>query len=362
MPLTDINKAITEAEVIWAEQTNIMQWRASPSYNSQQAFYDHPSYEPPYPSPQSNQGYSLLNRLNLDMDIDNLFNTQEYYAGQGSGHDNYAGQGSGQGSGGNQEFYTGQDYSMGQGSAYGSAPIEDDSPVEEVATPVKDISDRKITWAAWDKILASKKNGGLGVSSFFALNRALLLKWVVVSSLKMVLFGIELFKLCPPYNSQQAFYDRPSYEPPSPSPQSNQGYSFLNRLNLDMDIENLFNTQEYYAGQDYSMGQGLAHGSAPIEDDSPVEEVATAVKAKKVSKRRQKTVPTENKKSSKPWTTEEEVALCQAWCDMSENSITGNNMKNWGFWLKAIEYFEIETGSNRGYDAILSKWKKKSSS
>nr|GEX03201.1 putative RNA-directed DNA polymerase, eukaryota, reverse transcriptase zinc-binding domain protein [Tanacetum cinerariifolium] len=36
----------------------------------------------------------------------------------------------------------------------------------------------KITWAACDKILASKKNGGLGVSSFHALNRALLLKWV----------------------------------------------------------------------------------------------------------------------------------------------------------------------------------------
>nr|GEV90198.1 RNA-directed DNA polymerase, eukaryota, reverse transcriptase zinc-binding domain protein [Tanacetum cinerariifolium] len=38
--------------------------------------------------------------------------------------------------------------------------------------------DKKVTWAAWDKVLASKKNGGLGVSSFFALNRALLLKWV----------------------------------------------------------------------------------------------------------------------------------------------------------------------------------------
>nr|GEW45419.1 RNA-directed DNA polymerase, eukaryota [Tanacetum cinerariifolium] len=37
---------------------------------------------------------------------------------------------------------------------------------------------KKITWAAWDKILASKKNDGLGVSSFHALNRALLLKWV----------------------------------------------------------------------------------------------------------------------------------------------------------------------------------------
>nr|GEW98201.1 RNA-directed DNA polymerase, eukaryota [Tanacetum cinerariifolium] len=37
---------------------------------------------------------------------------------------------------------------------------------------------KKITWAAWDKILVSKKNDGLGVSSFNALNRALPLKWV----------------------------------------------------------------------------------------------------------------------------------------------------------------------------------------
>nr|GEY52461.1 RNA-directed DNA polymerase, eukaryota [Tanacetum cinerariifolium] len=38
-----------------------------------------------------------------------------------------------------------------------------------------DPAERKITW---DKALASKKNGGLGVSSFHALNRARLLKWV----------------------------------------------------------------------------------------------------------------------------------------------------------------------------------------
>ncbi|GJU64033.1 RNA-directed DNA polymerase, eukaryota [Tanacetum coccineum] len=38
--------------------------------------------------------------------------------------------------------------------------------------------DKKIMWAAWDKVLTSNKNGGLGVSSFHALNRALLLKWV----------------------------------------------------------------------------------------------------------------------------------------------------------------------------------------
>nr|GEZ21945.1 RNA-directed DNA polymerase, eukaryota [Tanacetum cinerariifolium] len=32
------------------------------------------------------------------------------------------------------------------------------------------------TWVAWAKVLSSKKNGGLGVSSFFALNRALFLR------------------------------------------------------------------------------------------------------------------------------------------------------------------------------------------
>ncbi|GKB58295.1 RNA-directed DNA polymerase, eukaryota [Tanacetum coccineum] len=38
--------------------------------------------------------------------------------------------------------------------------------------------DKKITWVAWDKVLSSKKKGGLGVSSLFALNRGLILKWV----------------------------------------------------------------------------------------------------------------------------------------------------------------------------------------
>nr|GEZ57129.1 RNA-directed DNA polymerase, eukaryota [Tanacetum cinerariifolium] len=38
--------------------------------------------------------------------------------------------------------------------------------------------DRKIAWVKWSKVLASKKYGGLGVSSFYALNWALLFKWV----------------------------------------------------------------------------------------------------------------------------------------------------------------------------------------
>nr|GEX45103.1 RNA-directed DNA polymerase, eukaryota [Tanacetum cinerariifolium] len=38
--------------------------------------------------------------------------------------------------------------------------------------------DRKISWVKWSKVLAFKKYGGLGVSSFYALNRALLFRWV----------------------------------------------------------------------------------------------------------------------------------------------------------------------------------------
>nr|GEW65867.1 putative RNA-directed DNA polymerase, eukaryota, reverse transcriptase zinc-binding domain protein [Tanacetum cinerariifolium] len=38
--------------------------------------------------------------------------------------------------------------------------------------------ERKITWVKWSKMLASKNHGGLGVSSFYALNKALLFKLV----------------------------------------------------------------------------------------------------------------------------------------------------------------------------------------
>ncbi|GJT01178.1 RNA-directed DNA polymerase, eukaryota, reverse transcriptase zinc-binding domain protein [Tanacetum coccineum] len=37
---------------------------------------------------------------------------------------------------------------------------------------------KKQIWVKWNKVLSSKEKGGLGVSSFYALNRALLFKWV----------------------------------------------------------------------------------------------------------------------------------------------------------------------------------------
>nr|GEZ69548.1 RNA-directed DNA polymerase, eukaryota [Tanacetum cinerariifolium] len=38
--------------------------------------------------------------------------------------------------------------------------------------------ERKIAWVKWSKVLASKKQGGLGVYNFYALNRAFLVKWM----------------------------------------------------------------------------------------------------------------------------------------------------------------------------------------
>ncbi|GJX49762.1 hypothetical protein Tco_0276607 [Tanacetum coccineum] len=132
----------------------------------------------------------------------------------------------------------------------------------------------------------------------------------------------------PPYNNQNAFYRSPTglYHPTmysSTSSQANQPYSPLNRVTLDMDFEQLINSQDYYQSQDYSMGHGSAHGSAPVDDDddSPVEEMSP-VKAKKASKcaSRAKKNDIKKKEAPKEWTKAKEIALCQAWCDVSENS------------------------------------------
>nr|GEV21128.1 hypothetical protein [Tanacetum cinerariifolium] len=135
----------------------------------------------------------------------------------------------------------------------------------------------------------------------------------------------------------------------STSSQANQHFSPLNRVNLDMDFDRLMYSQEYYPTQDYSMGQGLAHGSAPVDDDdSPVEEMSP-VKPKKPSRRASKA---NEKEPPKDWTTMEEIALCEAWCDVSENSERGNSMKTKGFWEAVIKYFErklVQQEDNQGW-------------
>nr|GFA88858.1 hypothetical protein [Tanacetum cinerariifolium] len=74
-----------------------------------------------------------------------------------------------------------------------------------------------------------------------------------------------------------------------------------------------------------------------------------------VQQKAKKGEPKEFKETPKEWTVEEEIALCQGWCDVSKNSISGNSMKAKGFWEAVIRYFENETGLTRGHDSIVSK-------
>nr|GEZ75467.1 RNA-directed DNA polymerase, eukaryota, reverse transcriptase zinc-binding domain protein [Tanacetum cinerariifolium] len=50
--------------------------------------------------------------------------------------------------------------------------------VADVDTSRVDLNSKKSIWVRWSKVLAFKEKGGLGVSSFYALNRALMFKWV----------------------------------------------------------------------------------------------------------------------------------------------------------------------------------------
>ncbi|GKC90937.1 hypothetical protein Tco_1151586 [Tanacetum coccineum] len=71
------------------------------------------------------------------------------------------------------------------------------------------------------------------------------------------------------------------------------------------------------------MGHGSAHVNDDEEDDSPVEEVSP-VKPKKPSRRAARAKKNDPTEPPKERTVEEEIALCQAWCDVSENNIVGN--------------------------------------
>ncbi|GJR95241.1 zinc finger, CCHC-type containing protein [Tanacetum coccineum] len=138
----------------------------------------------------------------------------------------------------------------------------------------------------------------------------------------------------------------------SMSSQANQPYSLVNRINLDIDFEQLMFSQECYPNHNYSMGYGSAPVNEDEEDDSPVEEVSP-VKPKKPSRCIARAKKNDPKEPPKERTVEEEIVLCQAWCDVSENNVVGNSIKTKGFWDAFITYFEKETGSSTGSPRLV---------
>ncbi|GKA41211.1 hypothetical protein Tco_0733804 [Tanacetum coccineum] len=101
-----------------------------------------------------------------------------------------------------------------------------------------------------------------------------------------------------------------------------QRFSPIYQFDLDDDIEPLF--------KEPSEGPPQL-----VEDDYPVEEVAP-VKRKYL--RRRQSCKKNDKDLSEPWIPQEEVVLCRAWVDVSENSVDENAKRRQWFW----------TGSNNG--------------
>ncbi|GKA96185.1 hypothetical protein Tco_0818280 [Tanacetum coccineum] len=138
----------------------------------------------------------------------------------------------------------------------------------------------------------------------------------------------------PIYNQQaqnvmyHPYITSPPYNTPSQS-------SMIRSFHLDDNLEPLWGA----ASQSYQpfSSQDSEGPSQPVRDKSHVEEVTTPVNRKSTKR------PQQSKKNDKdvadPWSLEEEVALCKAWVDVSENSVEGNARKGRGFGRKYINTF-----------------------
>ncbi|GJT45913.1 hypothetical protein Tco_0954628 [Tanacetum coccineum] len=72
--------------------------------------------------------------------------------------------------------------------------------------------------------------------------------------------------------------------------------------------------------------------------------------------------PQQTKKNDKdvvdPWVPEEEITLCKAWVDVTENNVEVNARKAKAFWTQVHEYFVNEMNEKkRSYDYCNYKWK-----
>ncbi|GJY32133.1 hypothetical protein Tco_0415628 [Tanacetum coccineum] len=96
-------------------------------------------------------------------------------------------------------------------------------------------------------------------------------------------------------------------------------------------------------------------------DDSPVEEMSPVKKPSKRASRAKKN-DAKDKEPVKDWTKAEEIALCQAWCDVSANSEKGNSSSGFNLNDEADEYEEAQEHRPLGHDATKAKKKSSASS
>ncbi|GKD51660.1 hypothetical protein Tco_1280636 [Tanacetum coccineum] len=113
--------------------------------------------------------------------------------------------------------------------------------------------------------------------------------------------------------------------------------------------------------QEVVMESEMEISSVPVEDDFPVDEgpLVKNKPSKRRQKKRSKKDDSDKEQRNAPWTVAEEIALCKAWVNTSEDIARGNAKKAQGFWTLVLRYLDKEMGASgiRTYDSINCKWK-----
>ena len=69
-------------------------------------------------------------------------------------------------------------------------------------------------------------------------------------------------------------------------------------------------------------------------------------------------IPKPSKARTKPWTTEDEVALAKAWVHISTCPKIGNQQKSASFWGRILEHFSQNVPNHeRTHHGLNTKWK-----
>nr|GEX40014.1 hypothetical protein [Tanacetum cinerariifolium] len=145
------------------------------------------------------------------------------------------------------------------------------------------------------------------------------------------------------------------------SPDGNNKEEKSEQLVCSDTVQQETDEREIPTTQEVVMESEMEISSIPVEDDSPVEEASLVKKkpSKRRQKKRSKIDDSDKEQRNVPWTMAEEIALCKAWVNTSEDSDRGNAKKAQGFWTEVLQYLEREMGVSgvRTYDSINCKWK-----
>nr|GEW08842.1 hypothetical protein [Tanacetum cinerariifolium] len=145
------------------------------------------------------------------------------------------------------------------------------------------------------------------------------------------------------------------------SPNGNHNEEKSEQLVCSDAVQQETDEREMPTIQEVVLESEMEISSVPVEDDFPVDEgpLVKNKPSKRRQKKRSKKDDSDKEQRNAPWTVAEEIALCKAWVNTSEDIARGNAKKAPGFWTLVLQSLDKEMGVSgiRTYDSINCKWK-----